>query len=147
MSTALHLASPEDAPILTGLMARYAEEHQLAQSADDRENAVTPLLDGHPYGMAYLLGPKRAPVGYMIVTISWSMTSGGLEASIAEFYLREAVRGRGISTETLIALAKSLKESGLKALHFAAKADEDMDQIQKAGLTPSDIPSRLSRSL
>jgi len=147
MSTALHLATAEDAPILTGLMARFANEHQLPQAAEQRTDAVAPLLDGHPYGMAYLLGPKRAPVGYMIVTISWSITSGGLEASIDEFYLRDAVRGRGISTEVLIALAKSLKESGLKTVHFAAQTEEGLTHIEKAGFSPMESPSRLSRAL
>ena len=149
MTTALHLATPEDAPILFDLMARFASEHALTKGAEDRQSAVAPLLEGHPYGMAYLLGPRRAPVGYLIITLGWSLDLGGTEAIVSELFLRDAVRGRGISTEVLIAIAKSLKSSGIKALHVDIQSQDAVEQaaIGKAGFTSAPIPPRWSRIL
>ena len=92
-------------------------ETGIKSSEDAREAAVTPLLEGSPHGAVWLIGPRAAPVGYIAITFSWSLASGGLVGRIDEFFIRDAVRGRGVGTEVLVALIKELEASGLTALH------------------------------
>ncbi|MEM9972243.1 MAG: GNAT family N-acetyltransferase, partial [Pseudomonadota bacterium] len=42
---------------------------------------------------------------------------------IDEFWIREAVRGRGMGGEALGALVATLKEAGVKALHLEVAAE------------------------
>lgn len=149
MSTALHLCTPDDAERLSGLMARFADEYALEQSADARLEAVQPLLEGHPYGMAYLLGPARAPVGYLIVTLGWSIELGGLEGWVDELYVRPAIRGRGIASEVLHAVSKSLKTAGVRAIHLEVDREAPATQrlYQKAGFALRDRYSLMTRTL
>ena len=125
MSAALHLAGPEALERLLPLVAGFHAEHGIAQDDATRRAALEPLLEGSPLGAVYLVGPERAPIGYVVVTFGWSVEFGGLEGFVDEFYIRPAVRGRGMGTGALMSLMRALAGHGLKALHLEAKAGRD----------------------
>jgi len=125
MSAALHLAKPDDLDRLCTLVAAFHAEEELASTDEARRAGLAPLLDGIPHGAAYLIGPARAPMGYVIVTFGWSVEFGGMDAFVDEIYLRPAVRGRGIASETLISLPKALAKAGVKALHLEVDRDNE----------------------
>ena len=80
------------------------------------EQALSPLLEGTPLGVVYLIGPRRAPVGYIALSFGWSIGFGGLEARISQFWVRSAVRGRGMGGDVLLALVPALAKHGLAAI-------------------------------
>eukprot|EP00903_Cladosiphon_okamuranus_P020785 g19090.t1 len=123
--TALHLAGPEDLPRLLPLVAAFHEEFGLPLDDDHRVQALAPLLDGSPYGAVWLMGPSRAPIGYIILTFGWSVEFGGMDGFVDELYVRPAVRRRGIATEVLEQLPKTLAETGLCALHLEVREDDE----------------------
>lgn len=118
MTTALHLAKPEDFARLDALVAAFHAENGPDVSANQRRGALMPLLEGTPHGVAYLIGPARAPIGYIIICFGWSVEFGGLDGFVDELYLRPAVRRRGIAAEVLGSLPQALAGAGLKALHL-----------------------------
>lgn len=118
MSASLTLAAPDHLDKLLPLVEAFQTEAGIKMSDAEREAAVTPLLDGIPHGTVYLIGPPRAPVGYIVISFGWSLAFGGLDGFIDEFYIRQAVRKRGIATEVLLALPRALAQAGLRALHL-----------------------------
>ncbi len=140
MSAALHLAKPADLSKLCTLVAAFHAEEALNSSAESREAGIAPLLDGSPHGAAYLIGPTRAPIGYVIVTFGWSVELGGMDGSIDEIYVRPAIRNRGIASEVLNALPKALSAAGLKALHLEVDRKSEAAQrlYARAGFEPRD---------
>ena len=129
MTAALRLARPDDLDRLMALVAAFHSESGIAQDDEKRRNALAPLLDGIPHGCIYLIGPGRAPLGYVILTFGWSVEFGGMDAFVDEIYIRPAVRGRGIATEVLHDLPKALAEAGLPALHL--EVDRTNETAQK----------------
>ncbi|MGV6803816.1 MAG: N-acetyltransferase family protein [Ruegeria sp.] len=125
MSATLRLARPEDLDRLMGLVAAFHAETGIDQDADQRREALAPLLEGIPHGCVYLIGPSRAPLGYIILTFGWSVEFGGLDGFVDEIYIRPAVRGRGIATEVLLDLPKALAGAGLTALHLEVDRSND----------------------
>ena len=95
MSAALRLARPEDLDRLMGLVTAFHSETDIAQDMDQTRTALAPLLEGIPHGCVYLIGPGRAPLGYIVLTFGWSVEFGGMDAFVDEIYIRPAVRGRG----------------------------------------------------
>lgn len=114
--TALTLARPDDLERLLPMLA--AEEAEAGRQADDaaRRAALAPLLAGSPHGAAYLIGPPRAPIGFVLLSFGWSVAAGGLVGRIEALHVRRAVRGRGIGAEVLISLPRALAGAGLRAL-------------------------------
>ncbi|MWD26129.1 GNAT family N-acetyltransferase [Aquicoccus sp. SCR17] len=96
---------------------------------DARAEALAPLLEGSPHGVAYLIGPRRSPVGFLVASFGYSLDLGGIDASIDAFWIREAVRGRGMGTELLAGLAPALARHGVKALHF--ELDEGNERARR----------------
>jgi GNAT superfamily N-acetyltransferase len=124
MTTAITLAGPDDAPRVVALMARYHEEAGLPHDDAHRMAVVTPLLDGGPLGAVWLIGPQNAPLGYVLVTFGWSVPHGGMIGWLAEVFIRPSVRNRGIGTEVLHAVAVSLSQVGMKAMHAHMKGTD-----------------------
>ncbi|UWQ89316.1 GNAT family N-acetyltransferase [Rhodobacteraceae bacterium M382] len=118
MSTALHLARSEDLDRLMTLVTAFHTEANLQGTDESRRDALLPLLQGIPHGCVYLIGPARAPLGYVVVSFGWSVEFGGMDGFVDELYIRPAVRGRGIATDVLHELPKALSAAGLKALHL-----------------------------
>ncbi|NRB04637.1 MAG: GNAT family N-acetyltransferase [Rhodobacteraceae bacterium] len=125
MTAALTLAGPDHADALLPLIASFHEEAGFDLSDDHRANALQPLLDGVPHGVAYLIGPARAPIGYAIISFGWSMELGGMDGFLDELYIRPGVRGRGIATEVLRSLPKALASAGMKAMHLEVDTQND----------------------
>lgn len=121
--SALRLATPDDLDRLMSLVERFHAEAGIDQDDDTRRTALVPLLDGSPHGAIWMVGPRSAPVGYIAVTFTWSIELGGLDAMVDEFFIREKVRGRGMGSEALAALARALSGQGLRALHLEVARD------------------------
>ena len=128
MSAALHLAKPEHLGMLLPLVAAFHAEEGIERTDAAREAAIAPLLEGIPYGAVYIIGPTRAPIGYIVVTFSWSVEFGGMDSFVDEIYIRPAVRGRGIATEVLTELPKTLAEAGIKAIHLEVDRENEPAQ-------------------
>ncbi len=123
MSAALTLAGPEHLDRLLPLVTAFHAEAGIEQSEAERRAALAPLLEGIPHGSAYLIGPPRAPIGYIVITFGWSVEFGGLDGFIDEFYVRPGVRGRGVASEVLLSLPRALANAGLRALHLEVEAE------------------------
>ena len=128
MTTAIHLAGPDDAPRLLTLIAAFHEEYGITRTDEQREDALLPLLEGSPLGAAWLFGPAKAPTGYTIITFGWSMEFGGMDAFVDELFIRPSVRKRGIASEVLMAISSSLSDVGVKALHLEVDREDAATQ-------------------
>jgi ribosomal protein S18 acetylase RimI-like enzyme len=116
VSAALTLAKPDHLEQILPLVTAFHTEAGIKSDDASRRAGVAPLLDGIPHGCAYMIGPPRAPIGYIVITFCWSVEFGGLDSSIDELFIRPGVRRRGIASEALIALPRALAGAGLRAM-------------------------------
>lgn len=121
--TRLSLATPDDLERILPLVAAFHEEEGVVSDDTTRRAGLTPILEGSPHGCVYLAGPTRAPIGYVIISFGWSIEMGGLDGFVDEIYIRPGVRGRGIGTEILTSLPKTLASAGMKAIHLEVNRD------------------------
>ncbi|KIC44586.1 acetyltransferase [Ruegeria sp. ANG-S4] len=149
MTAALRLARPDDLDRLMNLVAAFHDESGIEQDQESRRAALSPLLEGIPHGCIYLIGPGRAPLGYIILTFGWSVEFGGMDAFVDEIYIRPAVRGRGIATEVLHDLPKALADAGLMALHLEVdRTNEAAHKLYiRSGFKPRDRYMLMSKKL
>ncbi len=118
MPASLSKADITDLPKVLPLVAAFHAEEGIAQSDATREAAVRPLLRGSPLGEIHIIGPVRAPIGYIAISHGYSIEFAGPDAFIDEFYIRPAIRGRGVGGEVIEAVALYLRGIGTRALHL-----------------------------
>ena len=149
MTTALSLARPDDLDRLLPLVAAFHDEAGIVQSDTARRATLLPMLEGSPHGVTYLIGPGRAPIGYIVISFGWSVEFGGLDGYVDEFYIRPGVRGRGIGSEVMVSLPKALAGAGLKALHLEVRRDNDKVRAlyRKLRFEPRDAYSLMTCAL
>lgn len=140
MTAHLHLAGTDDIDRLLPMVAAYHAFERIDTTPDHRCAALAPLLAGSPHGAVWFIGPRRSPVGYVVVTFGWSIEFGGLDGSVDELFIREAVRGRGMGSEALRALIATLADSGLCALHLEVEEDNAVARrfYARLGFSPRD---------
>lgn len=136
----LHLANAADLAQLLPLVAAFHAEKELDTDTVDPRDAVMPLLDGSPHGAIWLIGPRRAPVGYVAISFGWSLEYGGVRAMVDEIYVRPAVRGRGMGFEALNGIAKALGAGGVQVLYLEVDRDDAraLRFYSRARFTPRD---------
>lgn len=147
--TRLTLAKMEDLDRVLPLVAAFHLEEGVEQDDATRRSALEPLLEGSPHGCVYLAGPTRAPIGYVIITFGWSVEFGGLDGFIDEIYIRPGVRGRGIGTEILTSLPKTLAGAGMKAIHLEVNTENTKARAvyEKMHFTPREKYMLMTRKL
>ncbi len=147
MSAALHLAKPADLPRLSPLLEAFRIEENLDVQSAIRDTAAAQLLAGSPHGAIYLMGPTVGPIGYLALSFGWSLEFGGLDGVIDEIYLRPTIRGRGIATEVLLSLGRTLASAGVKALHLEVAPDnvKAKSLYTRCGFAPRDGYQFMSR--
>lgn len=125
MSTGIHLAGVDDADRVMSLMQRHHEERALPHDDTHRAHVAAPLLEGSPLGAIWLIGPQRAPLGYVMISFGWSADLGGMIGWVEEIFVRASVRRRGIGTEVLHAVSVALRKADLRALHMRLSPADD----------------------
>jgi len=149
VSAALHLAKPADLDRLLPLVEAFHSEAGLSSTDEHRRAALEPLLEGSPLGAAYLIGPSKGPIGYIVVTFGWSVEFGGMDGFIDELYIRPSIRGRGMASEVIAALTAMLKSVGMKALHLEVDPDNEKARrlYRRAHFKPREGYLMMSRML
>lgn len=94
------LATPADRALVLALLAEYREADAQPQAPELVAAAVDRALAGEPLVRIYLIELDEA-IGYLAVTIGFSIEVGGNDSYIDELYVRDAYRGRGIGTRAL----------------------------------------------
>lgn len=137
MSAVLTLATRDHEKQVDTLVAAFHKEAGIALDDAARQKGILPLLDGIPHGVLYLIGPARAPIGYIMISFGWSLEFGGMDGVIEQIYVRPGVRKRGMASEVLQTLPRALSGAGLKALHLeVARAPQGGQALYaKAGFT------------
>lgn len=125
MSARLHLATVDDMPKLLPLVAAFHADHKILRTDDERANSLTPLLEGSPHGAVYVIGPRKSPVGYLVISFGYSLEMAGIDGFLDEFYIRPAVRGRGMGSEALVTLLNGLSQTSVKAIHLEVLRSEN----------------------
>lgn len=131
--TAIRLATFDDLPHLTPLVAAFHQEEGIVSDPKQRDRALIPLLEGSPHGAVYMIGPRNSPMGYVVFSFIWSVEFGGLEAMVNEVYLGHNVRGKGIGKSILKRLFRTMAAHGVHSLsHEVHQKNAKAIQFYKA---------------
>jgi diamine N-acetyltransferase len=122
-----------DLPLVEPMVRAYCLEDGHSFHEERQLRALGALADGEPLGRGWLIALAGRPIGYLVLTLGFSLEAGGAEGCIDELYLMPAARGQGLggrALELVEAEARRLAvrrlylevEHGNRALHLYRRA-------------------------
>jgi GNAT superfamily N-acetyltransferase len=105
-----------DLPLLERMVRAYCAEDDHPFDAARQPAALAALVKGEPLGRGWLVMLAGRPVGYVVLTLGFSVEAGGREGCLDEFFLVPEVRGRGLGRRVLGLVEDEAHELGIKRL-------------------------------
>lgn len=118
MGPTFRLAAENDAgPLLEMMREYYAFDGHAFQENRARE-ALLALLREPAFGRAWLICDEATPVGYVVLTLGYSLEFLGRDAFLDEFYIRESHRGQGWGKLTLAFVEEQARVCEVRSIHL-----------------------------
>jgi GNAT superfamily N-acetyltransferase len=116
----LRLATESYADLLLEFMREHYTFDGHAFDLSEARAALLGLLRDPALGHVWLISAGQETVGYVVLTLGYSLEFLGRDAFIDEFYLQQAYRGRGIGRKILEQVEKAARALGVRAIHLEA---------------------------
>ncbi len=123
MKPHLRAATPSDCALLVGLMSEFYAESGYPLNRRRAEVAFSELLADPGLGQVWLIQAEPGPVGYVVLTLGYSMEYGGRDAFVDDLFIRLPFRGMGLGKLALTEVRAACAESGVRALHLEVGRD------------------------
>jgi len=93
------------------------------------------FVKDHTFGRAWLIVAGEEPVGYVVLTVSFSFEYRGRDAFVDELYVEQEFRGRGIGRRAMEFVEEVARELGVNAVHLEVSRDNDaaLELYRRAG--------------
>jgi diamine N-acetyltransferase len=118
MATTFMTATHSDIRILLQFMREYYEFDHLMFDENIARSALAEMIGNDSLGRIWLIHVGDGAVGYLVLTLGYSLEYGGRDAFIDEVYIRSSHRGQGIGTSALSFAEEQCRMLGVQALHL-----------------------------
>ncbi|NCF26712.1 MAG: GNAT family N-acetyltransferase [Gammaproteobacteria bacterium] len=116
MNPQVRTAHIDDVPVLVALMSEFYQEAGFVLPRDAAIRAFTTLLGDPNLGRMWLIDVGNESVGYIVLTLGFSMEYGGLRGFVDDFYVRPEARGQGLGAAALQTVRQICCDLGVRAL-------------------------------
>ncbi len=118
METTYRIAERTDSETLLEFMREYYEFDHLPFDEQVARAALTKFVGDEALGRVWLISYEGEAIGYLVLTLGYSLEYGGRDAFIDEVYIRESHRRRGIGQRVLTFAEEVCRSLGVRALHL-----------------------------
>jgi len=118
MATTFKVVTHADIPQLLQFMREYYEFDHLAFDENVARTAVEGMIENDAFGRIWLILYADEAIGYLAITLGYSLEYGGRDAFVDEVYIRSSHRGQGIGTSALLFAEEQCRMLGVRALHL-----------------------------
>lgn len=135
MTFALRTARLDDVPALLP-RSRALQDHEGIEISDEAlASALCEMLADPELGCVFMIEDDGASVGYAFLAFSFDLEFAGREAWLTEFFIDDAVRGRGAGAFALAALEPELRARGVHAFHLQVREQNPALRLyERAGM-------------
>jgi GNAT superfamily N-acetyltransferase len=140
METSFVVATPADIDLLVQLMREYYAFDHLPFDEQIARPALENFVGDPTFGSVWIIQYGGESVGYLVLTLGYSLEYGGRDAFVDEIYIRERHRGRGIGQQALAFAEDVCRSLGVRALHLEVERENTNAHAvyRKVGFTDHD---------
>ncbi len=135
MELRFKIAEINDTDKLLEFMRELYEYDHIAFDESLARSTLTQFLQDHALGYAWLIHLDEQKIGYVVLTLGYSLEWHGRDAFVDEFYIRENFRAQGWGKKVIEFIAGFCREQGVQALHLEVQPENSRAYrfYQKAG--------------
>jgi GNAT superfamily N-acetyltransferase len=140
METSFKRAASHDLETLLVFMREFYEFEHLSFDERVARTALAKLLADESCGRVWMIYVGDEAVGYVVLTLGYSLEFRGRDAFIDELYMREGYRGQGAGKSALKFVEEACRALGIQALHLEVGRDNPNAQAlyRKVGFQDHD---------
>jgi GNAT superfamily N-acetyltransferase len=133
-------ASPNDVQLLVTMMAEFYAEGGFPLNQQRATEAFATLLADERLGCVWFIQADGQEVGYVVLTLCFSMEYGGPNAFVDDLFVRLPFRWAGLGTAALTEVRTFCAERGVRAVHVETGRDNTAAQVvyRRVGFTQTD---------
>ena len=127
------------ATLLNFMQAYYALDH-LPIDREGAGAALKGILQDGSLGEVWLIQADNQSIGYVVLTLGYSLEFLGRDAFVDELYIQADYRRQGIGSKTLTFIQERCQALGVKALHLEVERENTQAQAvyRKVGFEDHD---------
>lgn len=114
---------------IVAMMRDYYAEDDYHFNEGDARAALLQLIRRDAAGRLWTAHVDGNTVGYLAVTLGFSLEYRGRDAFLDELYVSEPYRGRGLGREALRIAEQYCRDAGVKALHLEVERHRESARI------------------
>lgn len=123
-----------DVPRLAGMVRAYYADDALEWVEARQMTALRAIAAGDPLVRGWMVEREGQAVGYVVLTISFSVESGGRDGFVDELFVAPDVRGRGVGRRVLELVDREARALGLERLYLEVEhGNRAIDLYRRAG--------------
>jgi ribosomal protein S18 acetylase RimI-like enzyme len=112
------MATTSDVDSILALMAAYYSQDGYEFVEADSRRTLIDLLDNVHLGQVWVVEDAEGVMGYLAVTLGYSLEYRGRDAFVDELFVHERGRGQGVGREALAVAEAYCRARGVRALHL-----------------------------
>jgi GNAT superfamily N-acetyltransferase len=109
-------ASPDDIPLLVGLMDEFYAEAGYDLDHSRAAEAFAAILADERLGYVWIIQAEHRDVGHIVLTLRYAMEYGGIIACLDDLYVKSGWRNQGLSSGALVEVRNFCERVGIRAL-------------------------------
>jgi GNAT superfamily N-acetyltransferase len=135
----VRLATLTDSETLVEMMRQFYAESGAPFSEASAARCFETLLDDSRLGQIWMIEYDGHPAGFVVLTVSFSMQSGGLRGLVEDFYVAPQFRRRGLGHAALEEVKRACIRRGVRALlvESGSASDAALNAYRSVGFVDS----------
>ncbi len=128
MGITFKIAAGADAGLLLNFMHELYEHDSLPFDEAAARQALEKILRDHSLGRVWLIEDGDEAIGYVVLTLGYSLEYHGRDAFVDEIYICQSHRGKGIGAQAIKFVEEACRRLEVQALHLEVERENTKAQ-------------------
>lgn len=120
MEPTFRLAGDADVDTILAFMRPFYEHDKVPFDEALARRALARIVRDRALGRVWVICDGADPIGYVVLTLGYSLEYHGRDACVDELYIHESRRRQGIGAKAVRFLEQACRELDVQALHLEA---------------------------
>src|SRR3989454_8033377 len=122
-------AAESDLAVILNFMRRLYVQDKMPFDESSARTTLAGIVRDRSLGRVWMIRVGSEPIGYMILTLGYSLEYRGRDAFVDELFVDESRRRQGIGRKAMQFLEQACRDLEVRALHLEVERPNDVARV------------------